>query len=61
MAVEMSIDLDEETAKTLEELSKEMGISEEEVIKIALKLYEKKRVKAKEEKRDENNPACNYI
>ena len=50
MAVEVSIDLDEETAKTLEELSKEMGISEEEVIKLALKVYEKKREKAKEDK-----------
>ncbi len=50
MAVEMSIDLDEETVKTLEKLSKEMGISEEEVIKLALKLYEKEREKAKEDK-----------
>ena len=61
MAVEMSIDLDIETAKTLEELSQKMGISEEEVIKIALKLYEKERAKAKEEKRYENNPASNHF
>ena len=61
MAVKMCIDLDIETVKTLEELSQEMEISEEEVIKIALKLYEKERAKAKEEKRYENNPACDYF
>jgi len=43
VSVELSFDFDEETAKTLEKLAKEMGISEEEVIKIAIKLYEVKR------------------
>ncbi len=38
MSVELSFNFDEE-----------MGISEEEVIKIALKVYEKEREKAKEE------------
>ena len=43
MSVELSFDFDEETAKTLEKLAKEMGISEEEVIKIAIELYKRKK------------------
>ena len=43
MSIVLSFDFDKETAKILEELSQEMGISEEEVIKIDIKLYEEKR------------------
>ena len=43
MLVKLSFDFDEETVKTLEKLAKKMGISEEEVIKIAIELYKKKK------------------
>ena len=43
MSVKKSFDFDEETANTLEILAKEMRISEEELIKIAIELYKKKK------------------
>ncbi len=43
MLVKLSFDFDEDTASTLEKLAKEIGISEEKVIKIAIELYKKKK------------------
>ena len=42
MSVKLSFDFDIKTAKTLERLTKEMGISEDEVIKMAIELYKKR-------------------
>ena len=48
MAVKISMNFDEKTANILEKLAKEMGIIDEEVIKIAIKLYRQKKITIKE-------------
>ena len=48
MLIKLSFDFHEDTANTLEKLAKEMGISEEEVIKIAIELYRQKKTTIKD-------------